>query len=245
MLSQDNSPSRTRRPKSLARTLLGGICVLTLASFGLIATTTHLQWHLPSFDTEGIEDILNATAKPKTTQTIAAHAIKKATPPKDTKTTSLKKPTTSVPGNINQQSVKLAASASVPSVPPQKRAIKQPGNNIIITQLSDSHQVPLSNGGMPKFYEAVLEPKEEKTKFGLMRHTARKDFGYDNQDIFTGEVPDGAYVIHCHQPKATIIRAMCWRELQVSDDQWVQYRFPRSQLKDWWKIEKKVRANIG
>ena len=98
---------------------------------------------------------------------------------------------------------------------------------------------------MPEFYKTVLEPKGKMTDLGLTQRKARANFGYDQQDIFTGEVPDGAYVIHCQRLNISTIRAMCWRELQVFDDQWVQYRFPRAQLKDWWKIEQQVRANIG
>jgi len=103
----------------------------------------------------------------------------------------------------------------------------------------------VSSEGMPEFYKVVLEPQGKMTEHGLMHRKARPNFGYDRQDIFTGEVPDGAYVIHCQRTDPSPIRAMCWRELQVSDEQWVQYRFPREQLKDWWKIEQKVRASIG
>ncbi len=123
-------------------------------------------------------------------------------------------------------------------------AIKQLGDNITIEQLPYDYGVPVTSSGMPEFYKTVLKPEGKMTELGLTQRKARINFGYDRQDIFTAKMSEGAYVLHCQRLKTTTTRAMCWRQLQLSDKRWIQYRFPRSQLKDWRKIEQTVRANI-
>lgn len=249
-LSQDNSPSHSQRSGLRARSLISGIPATTLAFLGLLASTTPLKWQVPSLDENA--PVVTASISAKTLQSPVVPSIKTALPasPLPTprvKNTPVKITVKTVPVNVEYQAVKLLpASPSLPSpASAPQRTIRQPGNNIVINRLPPGHRIPVSSDGMPEFYKVVLEPKGKLTDLGLMLRKARANFGYDQQDIFTGEVPDGAYVIHCQQLNTPAIRAMCWRELQVSDDQWVQYRFPRAQLKDWWKIEQQVRANIG
>ena len=122
---------------------------------------------------------------------------------------------------------------------------KQIGNNIVIEKLPVDYGFPLASDGMPEFYKTVLEPTGKMTDIGLTKRQARTGFGYDRQDIFVTDLPNGRYVLHCQRSNTTAIRAMCWRQLVLSDNHWIQYRFPRSQLKDWRKIEQTVRAKTS
>ncbi len=245
LISQDNSPSYSRRFRSPSRVLFGGISAICLACFGLLATTTRLEWQLPTLHTGNAIPALSSQADLSITGAISAPATNTRAPKQRRQFTSGRKTNPIQLIEVDFKSVALISSPAPVPVTSPRRPIKQPGGNIFITQLPYGHPVPVSSGGMPEFYKIVLEPKGKMTEHGLMQRKARPNFGYDHQDIFTGEVPDGAYVLHCQRSELSLIRAMCWRELQISDDQWVQYRFPRVQLKDWWKIEKKVRANIG
>ena len=246
MLSQDNSPTAVRRSHAPARAILGSIQAASLAILGLLMTATPLHWQAPVLDQTEKDPVITASVTTKTPQTARAHIgknIGKNTVPDFQPLTPHYKNTIATVrgaglGQSRNSDTERASSR-------KRRAIRQPGNNIVINQLPFTHTIPVSSGGMPEFYKAVLEPQGKMTEIGLIQRKARANFGYDQQDIFTGEVPDGAYVLHCQRLNTSTIRAMCWRELQVSDDQWVQYRFPRSQLKDWWKIEQKVRASIG
>ncbi len=245
MLSQDNNPSSSRRSKSAGRTILSGFSATTLAFMGLLATTTQLQWKLPSLGADEITSVKVTSANTKATQAFTALAVKMTSQKQQQQAL----PSTRLAALAQKDEAfkeprATPAQAATPASTP-RRAIKQPGNNIIIDQLPGNRKIPVSSDGMPEFYQVVLEPNGKMTELGLMQRKARENYGYDQQDIFTGEVPDGAYVLHCQRAKGSIVRPMCWRELQVSDDQWVQYRFPRAQLKDWWKIEQQVRANIG
>lgn len=260
MLSQDNSPSHPATPRFRLRSVFCHLAAFMLGGLGVLTTTTQLEWQVPVLGQNSANAVasvvastaVNQSASPKVIETISATKVALATAVPATRA-----PTPSHTGalgkkllDINFQSVKLVTSSAEKSNARKssttpRRTIRQPGGGIVVKHLPRGHRVPVSNGGMPKFYTVVLEPKGHKTPFGLMQRKPRRNFGYDHQDIFTGEVPDGAYVLHCHQVGVSVIRAMCWRELQVSEDQWVQYRFPRAQLKDWWKIEQKVRANIG
>jgi len=245
MLSQDNNPSSSRRSKSPGRAILSILSATTLAFMGLLATTTQLQWKLPSLGADELAPVKVTSANTKATQAFTALAVKMTSQKRQQQAL----PSTRISALTQKDEVFQGSKATpTPLVPPSstlRRVIKQPGNNIIIDQLPGNRKIPVSSDGMPEFYKVVLEPNGKMTELGLIQHKARANYGYDQQDIFTGEVPDGAYVIHCQRVKGSIIRPMCWRELQVSDDQWVQYRFPRAQLKDWWKIEQQVRANIG
>ena len=197
MLSQDNYPSPAPEPKAQPRVLIAGLITSALAIFGLIATTTQLQWRLPVVDSE---EAAPATA-------------------------------VSIPD-------------AFPKILPQL-TIDQPGNNIVIEKLPADYGFPLTRDGLPEFYKTVLEPFGKTTDFGLTLHRARTGFGYDGQDIFIADISDNTYVLHCQRPEPTSVRAMCWRQLAVTDNTWIQYRFPRSQLKDWRTIEQIVRASIS
>jgi len=258
MVSQDNFPPATQQSGLPPRTLTSGVLVLALAGLGLLATTTQLQWQLPAIDTVDAAPLTTASVKPGAIQKTlplakermyASRLAGKATP----------KPAQAAPQpnasavevvrvKALTRSDKPSNSAVRPAQENTQLSIKQPGGGIVIMPLNFTGTIPVGSGGLPEFYKTVLKPEGQRSEYGLMQRQARKNFGYDQQDIFTGEVPDGAYVIHCQRlekPKTVDIRAMCWRELQVLDDQWVQYRFPRTQLKDWWDIEKRVRASIG
>jgi len=140
-----------------------------------------------------------------------------------------------------------ASTAPLPAVAPKaapQLTINQPGNNIIIEKLPAGYGFPLTSDGMPEFYKTVLEPAGNTTGFGLTQRQARKGFGFDGQDIFVAYISGGSYVLHC-QRSTTATRAMCWRQLALSGNTWIQYRFPRSQLNDWRRIEQTVRANIS
>jgi hypothetical protein len=238
MLSQDNFSSGSRRPRKSPRTGTRLIWLITLASLGLLASTTQMQWQIPSLEGYDAAPIVTASVSTKSSRTTPVTALKPPALP-------VKRTVDTAPVEEDFQSAKAISSLPTRSNAIALRPIKQPGDNIIIKRLSYAYSVPVSSDGLPEFYKVVLEPKGTMTELGLTQRKARANFGYDQQDIFTGEVPDGAYVLHCQRSGTSSIRAMCWRELQVSDDQWVQYRFPRAQLKDWWKIERKVRANIG
>jgi len=123
--------------------------------------------------------------------------------------------------------------------------IEPTGNNIAIEKLPVDYGYPSNSTGMPEFYKTVLEPAGKTTDIGLTQRQARRGFGYDGQDIFIAEISGNAYVLHCQRPQLTSIRAMCWRQLPVTDNTWIQYRFPRSQLKNWRAIEQTVRASIS
>ncbi len=238
MLSQDNYSPGSRRPGKSPRTETRLIWSITLASLGLLATPTQIQWQLPSIEGNTAAPVVTASVSTKAIRTTPATVLK---PP----ALLVKRAVTPAPVELDFQSTKAILPAPARSGARPLRPIKQPGDNIIIKQLSFGYSIPVSSDGLPEFYKVVLEPEGRMTELGLEQRQPRAGFGYDQQDIFTGEVPDGAYVLHCQRSGTSGIRAMCWRELQVSDDQWVQYRFPRTQLKDWWKIEQKVRANIG
>ncbi len=197
MLSQDNYPSPASEPKPQPRVLIAGLITTVLATFGLMATTTQLQWRLPVFDNEG-----------------AAPAI-----------------TVSSPDAYQKWRPQVT--------------IDQPGKNIVIEKLPADYGFPLSRNGLPEFYKTVLEPAGKATDLGLTLRQARPGFGYDGQDIFIADVSGSGYVLHCQRPEPTSIRAMCWRQLAVAGNTWIQYRFPRSQLKDWRAIEQMVRASIN
>jgi len=141
-----------------------------------------------------------------------------------------------------------ASTASI-SVPLQKAmpqlTIKQPGNNIVIEKLPVDYGFPITGNGMPEFYKTVLEPAGKPTDLDLTLRQARTGFGYDVQDIFVADISSGTYVLHCQRRNTAASRAMCWRQLALSDNRWIQYRFPRSQLKDWRQIEQTVRASIS
>ncbi len=266
MLSQKKVSEKSEKSSRFLRLLISGLSVVVLAGIGLLGTATQLQWHLPSLDSIEPQEKIAAlrTPKPRTTQvhetfnslttteTIVASKIvqKVSTIPRPAAAPASPPPAKSELSPAQYVARYVEAATSWVSPPVQSSpalVIKQPGDDITIKQLGENHKIPLSGDGMPEFYQVVLEPDGRKTKYGLIQRKVRKNFGYDQQDIFTGQVPDGAYVLHCQQPDATKskLRAMCWRELQISDDQWVQYRFPRTQLKNWWKIEQKVLANIG
>lgn len=254
MLSQDNSPHQTKTTRVSLRFIVGGISAFTLACFGLLATTTQLQWSLPSIAEEDGAPVTTASVNtqkitPRASvakETIFATRLTAKTAAKAGHPVSISGTGTSEAAiNVNIKSVELnAPTIALPKASP-RRPVQQPGDDIVIKQLKSDQRIPVNSSGMPVFYKTVLEPTGRMTEHGLMQFQARANFGYDHQDIFTGEVPDGAYVIHCQKPEIKLVRAMCWRELQISNDQWVQYRFPRSRMKDWWKIEQKVLANTG
>jgi len=253
MLTQDNFPVTERKSSGVARAIISGVSALTLAGLILAASSTQLEWRIPTLDGNLVSikapvQVKNVVLQAKSPVTAKQHNAKRKT--QVASVTASPQPSNPLASDTPETTQTIISSERFQRTPNAQRPIavkkiKQPGNNIVVVQLPQDRRVPASSSGMPNFYKIVLKPKGHKTDFGLLLRTSRKNFGYDRQDIFTGEVPDGAYVIHCHRSTGNIIRSMCWRELQVSDDQWVQYRFPREQLKDWWKIEQRVRASIS
>jgi len=258
MVSQDNSPPDTQQSGLPPRAITSGTLALTLAGFGLLATTTQLQWQLPAIDRVDAAPLTTASVKPRAIQTTLPRAKERvytSKPVGNARLDAARPSATPTPSAVEVIRIKKVSRPDKPSNPSMRLSpeltqlsIRQPGGGIVITQLNFTGTITVGSGGLPEFYKTVLEPEGQISKYGLIQREARKNFGYDQQDIFTAEVPDGAYVIHCQRlekPRIATVRAMCWRELQVLDDQWVQYRFPRTQLKDWWNIEKRVRASIG
>lgn len=144
---------------------------------------------------------------------------------------------------------KLTAPIITAALPQTKRRplvdIEHAVKGVVIRELEGNADILVSSNGLPMFYETILGSEVRKTENGLVQRKVRKNFGYDQQDIFTGEHSREAYVLHCQKSGQKFIRAMCWRELQASGEHRIQYRFPRSSLKDWKKIETQVLEAIG
>ena len=271
MLSQDNAPASSRQTHRGFRSIRRLTVASIFACGALLASTGQLHWQVPDFDED--TEISRGSNLPSSSSDIkvarmeqpaevfhnpastgknvgSAIAVKliQASPAPLQPAAILATAKYTPSAEKTEAIVAPAITAALPATPETLEApapFEKTLDDIVITKLESGASIPVDDFGMPMFYENILAPDKFAFIHGLNQRKVHKNFGYDQQDIFTGEVPNGAYVLHCQKTEASDIRAMCWREVQTSGQQWFQYRFPRAQLNDWMKIELEVLAAIG
>lgn len=86
------------------------------------------------------------------------------------------------------------------------------------------------------YLKAVADQRGQKGRFGLISYTFRNNSGYRGEDLFVGSVGNGIVVMRCTRPGAGLPSANCLREIQLTPNVSLSYRFARSQLARWYQI---------
>lgn len=82
----------------------------------------------------------------------------------------------------------------------------------------------------------VANPAGEPGPFGLTRYVFRDDSGYRAEDLFVGDTDKGPVVMRCVRLSQDVVSPSCLRDVQISPNVALTYRFKRSHLSDWKSI---------
>jgi hypothetical protein len=81
--------------------------------------------------------------------------------------------------------------------------------------------------------------------FGLRRYSFRADTGYHNQDLFYASGESGSAAIICDKQDANTPSPNCLRNYALGNGLVLSYRFKRTQLEHWQKIDSDLRALLA
>lgn len=87
----------------------------------------------------------------------------------------------------------------------------------------------------------VLNPDGERGPYGLKHFEFQPDTGYQDEDLYVRDEPDGTFLIfRCFKDLPRIVAPTCRRDVVYSDTMAVHYRFKRDQLDNWRDIDQKL-----
>ncbi len=93
------------------------------------------------------------------------------------------------------------------------------------------------------FLKLVLNPEGERGPHGLRRYQFDPETGYRDQELFARESDDGTVVLfRCFKNAPDIFSPNCSRDLRLSNEITLTYRFKRTLLGDWRDIDSGIQA---
>lgn len=92
------------------------------------------------------------------------------------------------------------------------------------------------------FLKLVTDPEGARGPYGLRRYEFDPSTGYRDEELFVSEDEEGEVtVIRCFKPAPDILSPTCRRDLRLSEEIGLSYRFKRAYLSDWRDIDAGVR----
>ncbi len=90
----------------------------------------------------------------------------------------------------------------------------------------------------------VAESKGRPGPFGLTEYAFRDDSGYRGEDLFVGELGGKLIVLRCVRLSQNVPSPSCLRDVRLTKNVGLSYRFKRSQLSRWREIALGVQSLI-
>jgi hypothetical protein len=94
----------------------------------------------------------------------------------------------------------------------------------------------------------LMQVEDDKGKpgpYALRQYVFRADSGYHDQDLFVGTTDAGPAVFLCTKLAAEMVSPSCLRDLPLTDDLSLSYRFKRGHLGEWRRIDTDMRTRIA
>ncbi len=115
------------------------------------------------------------------------------------------------------------------------------GSPVIIFKI-DAHRVAMTeNERVERYLETMPLGDGVQTDFGLTEYGIDERDGFRNQDLFVFQTTVGlSGMIRCLRKTETIRAPFCWRETELGNGLTLHYRFRRSHLTDWRKIDRGI-----
>jgi hypothetical protein len=93
------------------------------------------------------------------------------------------------------------------------------------------------------YLKLVTDPKGARGPYGLRRYEFDSSTGYRDEEVFAHENEDGTVtVFRCFKEAPDIFSPSCRRDLRLSNEIALTYRFKRTYLGDWRDIDSGVQA---
>ncbi len=93
------------------------------------------------------------------------------------------------------------------------------------------------------FLKLVTDPDGSRGPYGLRRYEFDSSSGYRDEEMFVSENEDGTVVVfRCFKEAPDILSPNCRRDLRLTNELGLTYRFKRGQLSDWRDIDRRIRA---
>jgi hypothetical protein len=121
-----------------------------------------------------------------------------------------------------------------------------PNSRVIDIMLKTSPTVLPESDRLERIYMGqVVDPKGKPGPYGLRQYAFRADSGYHDQDLFVGSSEAGTAVLLCTKLAPDVASPGCLRDIPLSGDLSLSYRFKRGQLAQWRMIDAGVRGRIA
>ena len=122
------------------------------------------------------------------------------------------------------------------------RGVNSPIVNISI---SAPERIWSSQKRLQEIYPVYFNGEPEKAPYGLTYRSLKPESGYRDDDLFYAWETKGLYLVHCQKAVSPLTPPDCYRDIVLPGNILLQYRFRRSNLKNWRRIEQDVLGLIA
>lgn len=128
----------------------------------------------------------------------------------------------------------------------QALAGNAPDSPVVSMMLKSGQTLLPEHERLERIYSKQVETAAGKPgPYGLRQYAFRADSGYHDQDMFVGMTDAGTIVLLCTKLAAEVSAPNCMRDLPLGDGVSLSYRFRRTYLAEWRKIDMGIRARIA
>lgn len=93
---------------------------------------------------------------------------------------------------------------------------------------------------LKRVYGDYILPAPHPGPYGLHRYDYRRNSGYGDEDFFVGQTPAGPIVLRCDKLSQNVPAPNCLREQHLEPGVILTWRFRRTQLSHWKRIDENV-----
>ncbi len=117
------------------------------------------------------------------------------------------------------------------------RGVESPIVNISI---SAPERIWSAQKRLQEIYPVYFNSEPGKGPYGLTTRSLKPESGYKDYDLFYAWETKGLYMVHCRKETSSLTPPDCYRDITLPGNILLQYRFRRSNLKNWHRIEQDV-----
>ncbi len=119
------------------------------------------------------------------------------------------------------------------------------GSQIVYITITAPERVWSAQKRLDDIYPIYFAGKAQKGPYGLTKRRFKAESGYKDDDLFYASGKRGLYLVHCKKTASPLAPPDCYRDIVLSGNTLVQYRFRRAMLKDWRALDRDILNLLG
>lgn len=122
---------------------------------------------------------------------------------------------------------------------------RETSSPIVYISITAPERVWSAQKRLDDIYPVYFDGKARKGPYGLSTRRFKPASGYKDDDLFYSREKKGLYLIHCKKITSPLTPPDCYRDIVLSGNTLVQYRFRRSLLGDWQELDRDILNLVG